>query len=299
MALEISGGESLSPVISFKQIQSVYKKEYIQWITNPKMIVCFVLLVMIREVVILPMTEAASQMDQPLNVLEPIIAAMNSGIILLLIPLAYLVLIADFPCIDGNTYYYLSRVGRLNWFFGQIAFQLGSIITYLLFVVISTGIQVSGESFLINGWSLVVTDRGEPFDNGVMDNLIPLSLFYQMSPYQAFLMSFLFLALFLMLVNSVMLFASLYGRKTIAFWGIMISVTIGIVFCAFKSKWMWLFPISHAILWIHYQDYYREYIFSPWASAVLLIAANLLVFAGMVYKVRHVNLDILREVHEV
>ena len=76
----------MSAVISLKQIGSVYRKEYIQWITNPKLIVCTVLLVMIREVVILPMTDIASKMNQPLNILEPIIAAMNSGLILLLIP---------------------------------------------------------------------------------------------------------------------------------------------------------------------------------------------------------------------
>lgn len=288
----------MSAVISLKQIGSVYRKEYIQWITNPKLIVCTVLLVMIREVVILPMTDIASQMNQPLNILEPIIAAMNSGLILLLIPLVYLVIIADFPCVDGNTYFYLSRVGRLNWFLGQIAFQFSSIITYLFFIVFTVAIQVGRNSFLIDGWSLVVTERIEELDNGVMDNLIPLKLYYQMPPYKAFLMSLFFLMIFLILISSVMLLASLYGKKTVAFWGIMISVAIGIVFCAINSKWMWLFPISHSIIWIHYQEYYREYIFSPWISASLLVGLNIIVFVMMFYKVQRVNLDILREVHE-
>lgn len=298
MDLEISGGEGVKVSVSWKQIRSVYKKEYMQWIKNPKMIVVAVLLVMIREIVVLPMAAMADWMNQPLNVLEPVIAVANSGMILLLLPLVYLVIIADFPTVDGNTYYYLPRVGRMNWLLGQLMFQAATLLTYILFIILSTGVQVCADSFLINGWSLVTTNRTGMFSGTVMETLLPLNLYYQMSPYRAFAMSYVMMFLFLALCSGIMLLASMYGKKTVAFWAIMLSVAVGIVFCAIRSKWMWLFPVSHSIVWLHYQDYYRSYVFSPWLSILLFIILNVMVFAAVLYKGRRVNLDILREGHE-
>lgn len=97
--------------LSLKQIFSVFKREYTEWITNPRMLVCLVVLVMIREIVILPLKNYAFTLAQPINALEPVIAVANSGIMLLLIPLVYLVIMADFPRVSGNTYFYLLRVG--------------------------------------------------------------------------------------------------------------------------------------------------------------------------------------------
>ena len=75
--------------LSLKQIFSVFKREYTEWITNPRMLVCLVVLVMIREIVILPLKNYAFTLAQPINALEPVIAVANSGIMLLLIPLVF------------------------------------------------------------------------------------------------------------------------------------------------------------------------------------------------------------------
>lgn len=51
--------------LSLKQIFSVFKREYTEWITNPRMLVCLVVLVMIREIVILPLKNYAFTLAQP------------------------------------------------------------------------------------------------------------------------------------------------------------------------------------------------------------------------------------------
>ena len=73
---------------------------------------------------------------------------------------------------------------------------------------------------------------------------------------------------------------------------------IGIAICYAHIKWMWLFPICHSILWIHYQDYYREYVFSPWISLMLFVVLVVVFLILIVKKAKKVNLDILREGHE-
>ena len=215
----------------WKQIISVMRNEYIKWLTNGKLILLPVLVVMIREIVILPILTAADQMNQPINVLEPCIAQVNSGMILLLIPMVYLVLIADFPSIDGNSYYLIPRIGRKNWILGELLFQLTSLVIYLLFLIISTMIQVAGDSFFVNGWSLVVTDYETVMMNSAsvpMRDLLPLNLYFQMAPVKAFWMSYCFVFLFLFLCGQVMLWATLYGKKLIGFWAVLSSLANGI-----------------------------------------------------------------------
>lgn len=286
---------------SWKQIVSVMRNEYIKWLTNGKLILLPVLVVMIREIVVLPILMAANEMNQPINVLEPCIALVNSGVILLLIPLVYLVMIADFPSVDGNTYYLVPRIGRRNWILGEILFQLTSLIIYLLFLVLLTMIQVADCSFFANGWSLVVTDyEAEMVNSGsvFMSDLIPLNIYFQMSPVNAFLLSYSLVFLFLFLCGQVLLWATLYGKKLIGFWGVLSSIAVGIALCSAKIKWMWLFPVCHSILWIHYQDYYREYVFSPWISLIIFIVSVTIFLIFILKKAKKVNLDILREGHE-
>ena len=136
--------------ISPRQITCVFRREYIEWITNPRMLMCVVLVVMVREIVLLPMRNLSMGMGQPINAMEPVIAVANSGVLLMLMPLVYLVIMADFPRVSGNTYFYLTRTGRINWIMGQIIFQIVSLLTYLLFVIISTLVQTVSFSFLIN-----------------------------------------------------------------------------------------------------------------------------------------------------
>lgn len=95
------------------------------------MIILGVLLIFIYSFAIEPLKSNAKLMGEPLNILEPFIAIANSGAILLIIPLVFLTLIADFPKIDTNTVFYIMRVGRLNWLFGQLLKLIFMALSYL------------------------------------------------------------------------------------------------------------------------------------------------------------------------
>lgn len=105
---------------SLKQSFFCARAEFIKWICDARMIILGVLLIFIYSFAIEPLKSNAKLMGEPLNILEPFIAIANSGAILLIIPLVFLTLIADFPKIDTNTVFYIMRVGRLNWLFGQL-----------------------------------------------------------------------------------------------------------------------------------------------------------------------------------
>lgn len=88
---------------SIKKCFSCAKTEYIKWICDARMIILAVLLIFIYSFAIEPLLLNAELMNEPLNILEPFIAISNSWAILLIVPLVFLTLIADYPKIDTNT----------------------------------------------------------------------------------------------------------------------------------------------------------------------------------------------------
>lgn len=255
----------------------VFCLAYGSWITNPKLLVFFGFLVLMRKLVILPIRSAAQMMNQPINVWEVSIALGNSGLILLFLPIFYIVMVSDCPKLGQDLYYLIPRAGRMNWFMGQVFFMTAAAFSYLLVLVLVASVQIADISYTVNAWSLVTTDfdRSPYASMGIsMNRLIPLNLYYQMPPLQAFLYTYLLLFLYLLLWNSSILLGFAYGRKNLSFFSALVMIAAGMGLVAVKSPYMWLMPSSHAILWIHCSKYYREFLFRPMASLLLLVLAS-------------------------
>lgn len=280
--------------VKIKNIFLVASSEYMKWLLHPKIILIFSVLVPIRELIIIPMTKAAEEMNQPLNIFEPCIALMNSGIITLLLPLAYIVLISSFPTVDGNMLFYIMRMGRRNWILGELLFQLMSVITFCAVLIIATVIQVSQISFVANGWSLVATDYDKLYSeisSFHMNTLLPPNLYYQLPPYKAFFFSTSLLVMWLLLCAMFFLAGCICAKKLIFYFGLIVQIALGSGLCAIKNICMWLFPIGHSILKVHYQDYFRKYIFSPQMSLTLFFIVQILLAVFVYKKAKTVNLD--------
>lgn len=66
-----------------------------------------------------------------------------------------------------------------------------------------------------NGWSVVVTDYDKLSDGTLgihMDSIITPKLFFQMTPYKAFILSFLFFWIFIMICSGFNA-CGMYGKK--------------------------------------------------------------------------------------
>ncbi len=280
--------------IKLRNIFLVASSEYFKWLFNPKIVLIFVILVPIRELVIIPMLKAAAEMNQPLNIFEPCIVFMNSGIVTLLLPLIYIVLISSFPTVDGNMLFYITRMGRKNWILGEMLFQFMSVITFCAVLIIATLIQVSEVSFVADGWSLVITDYDKMYEEVSaihINELLPPNLYCQVSPYRAFCMSAGLLVMWLMLCAMFFLGGCICSRRLMSYFVLIVQLAAGSGLCAIKNKFMWLFPISHSILKVHYRDYFRKYIFSPQMSVVLFLIVLALLAVFVYKKAKSVNLD--------
>lgn len=271
---------------SLKQAFSCEVTEFVKWVCDARMVIVAVLLIFINNFAVSPLTNNAELMGEPLNILEPFIAVANSEILILIIPIVFLTLIADYPKVDTNTVFYIVRIGRANWFVGQILKLVFMIISYLAVIFLGTVLPMLSKGFWYNGWSNVATgfvkmipDRRGDF--GV--ELLPENLYNQLSVFEAAVKSYLLVAAYLMIIGLILLVFSLFKRKTMGFIICGGMISLGMAFSAIRTNLMWTMPMANSITWLHYTKYFKKPIMPMSFSVIylLVLIAVLLVFGGI------------------
>lgn len=269
--------------LNLKQAFSCARTEYIKWICDARMIILGVLLIFIFDFVIQPLLNNAEEMGEPLNMLEPFIAISNSGMILLIIPLVFMTLIADFPKIDTNTVFYIIRVGRINWLLGQIIKLVMMAVSFLAFIFVGAVVPMIGRGYWYNGWSAVATQYLVRFPEKTGNfglQLLPENLYNQLSVYAAAVQSYLLVFAYMMIIGLLLLAFSLVKKKTLGFVLCGAIISLGTAFCSVKTMLMWSMPMANTIVWLHFTRYFRQPVVSIYFSITYLCVfiAALLIF---------------------
>ncbi len=263
------------------------------------MIILGVLLIFIYSFAIEPLKSNAELMGEPLNILEPFIAIANSGAILLIIPLVFLTLIADFPKIDTNTVFYIMRVGRLNWLFGQLLKLIFMALSYLAVIFLGAVLPMLSDGFWYNGWSNVATkfvSRFPEHSGNFGVQLLPENLYNQLTVFSAAVQSYLLVFAYLMIIGLILLSFSLVKHKTVGFVLCGAVISLGTAFCSIKTTLMWTMPMANSIIWLHYTKYFREPVMSMSFSVsyLAIFIAVLLLFCFIA--IRKFNYDNVAEI---
>lgn len=271
---------------SLKQAFSCEVTEFVKWVCDARMVIVAVLLIFINNFAVSPLTNNAELMGEPLNILEPFIAVANSEILILIIPIVFLTLIADYPKVDTNTAFYIVRIGRANWFVGQVLKLVFMIVSYLAVIFLGTVLPMLSKGFWYNGWSNVATGFVKMFpdrrgDFGVA--LLPENLYNQLSVFEAAVKSYLLVAAYLMIIGLILLVFSLFKRKTLGFIICGGMISLGMAFSAIRTNLMWTMPMANSITWLHYTKYFKKPIMPMSFSVIylLVLIAVLLVFGGI------------------
>lgn len=271
---------------SLKQAFSCEVTEFVKWVCDARMVIVAVLLIFINNFAVSPLTNNAELMGEPLNILEPFIAVANSEILILIIPIVFLTLIADYPKVDTNTVFYIVRIGRANWFVGQVLKLVFMIVSYLAVIFLGTVLPMLSKGFWYNGWSNVATGFVKMFpdrrgDFGVAQ--LPENLYNQLSVFEAAVKSYLLVAAYLMIIGLILLVFSLFKRKTLGFIICGGMISLGMAFSAIRTNLMWTMPMANSITWLHYTKYFKKPIMPMSFSVIylLVLIAVLLVFGGI------------------
>jgi len=284
---------------SLKQVFSCAATEFVKWVCDAQMVIVAVLLIFINNFAVSPLTNNAELMGEPLNILEPFIAVANSEILILIIPIVFLTLIADYPKVDTNTVFYIVRIGRANWFVGQVLKLIFMIVSYLAVIFLGTVLPMLSKGFWYNGWSNVATGFVKMFpdrrgDFGV--ELLPENLYNQLTVFSAAVQSYLLVFAYLMIIGLILLSFSLVKHKTVGFVLCGAVISLGTAFCSIKTTLMWTMPMANSIIWLHYTKYFREPVMSMSFSVsyLAIFIAVLLLFCFIA--IRKFNYDNVAEI---
>lgn len=275
------------------------RMEYSLWLTNPRISILLVLMVLIHSMVIQPLAEAGEQIGASFHLLEPVVALCNSTLILLILPIGFFILMADFPRMDNGFLLQLYRVGRLNWVLGELLHLCMAAATYLAGVLIGTMVFSLPYAPIIGSeWSNVATDYTTILEDDALKTvatLLPGNLYRQMGPMVAVIDSSFLLFLYLTVMGTVLLATNLLKIKFLGIAANASLLLVGTGFVILDSSWMWAFPTAHALTWIHFTPYLRTPVRPLWVSWLyfLLGTVIMLVLAILIAKQR--NFDSILE----
>lgn len=202
-----------------KQIFQVAKWSFFDWLMDIRQIFVLTVLICISNYTVIPLVHMSEDKGVPINILEPFLANINSIYIILIILFCWLVLISDYPKMEGNNGYILIRINRIIWLLGKVfAFMLGALV-YITELVIVFTIRILGSGFLANGWSYLMRDYMEKYllegNSYKIVCVVGESIFNHYMPYTAFIKTLVLLFGFLCMLGLVMTAASL-GKSKLA-----------------------------------------------------------------------------------
>lgn len=278
-----------------KCVWAVARCEYIKWITNPRVIIVPILLIFMQTLAVEPLLERAEKFGGVLERMEPFAAIGNSGMLVMLMPCVFMVLISDYPKVTGNTLFFLQRTGKFHWFAGQLVFLIMAIITYLGSVFLGSLFMTDGNFSGI--WSDVVTKYNAHFPqeaDSFTAKLLTSNLYNQIPLRTAVFQTLIMMFAYLFLICMILYFFKLRHIQSFGLLAAIFVIAAGVVTCSVKTAVMWLFPMANTIIWLHY-DTIRDVMELPvWCSFVyfLIVTGILLILnCRAVHKMEFLNIE--------
>ena len=254
--------------------------EYKRWVCDPRILMLFILIIYSREAVGKVFCEHAVAMGEELHWLETYLALNNSVVAILIMPVFFLVLMSDFPVMEGSYLWAIYRTGKVKWIVTQMLFAFFAILTVMFGMFCSSIISCWGNMTLKDGWSRVVTHYYLAFPedaNSPTAQLIQGDIYNQLEVGEAFMLSVTLTALMLLLYCAILLCGKIYGRKYLPL-GICIGLMgLGAALRMLETKWAFLLPSAHALLSGHNHEYLRKPIMPYWASYLYYVVALVVV----------------------
>lgn len=277
----------------FTAIFGTARTEYVKWLTNPRNIVFFVMIIFAKTTALDPLFEKADKFEGKIGILEPFAAVGNSTLLIMFLPAVYLVLMSDFPKFDGGGMFSISRVGKREWLSGQILFAVMSTVTYILTMFVLITVFSLGNADFFLSWSDCTRYYIAKFPDETTSfavRLLPSNLYNQIELVPAVLHTFFLLFLHLLLLSLILLIFKISSMKNAGLFANLMVIALGFVTCMANTKIMWAFPLANSIIWLHYTEILREPIMPIWFSYAYFAVMIILLIITAMFVVKKSNL---------
>ncbi len=188
------------------QILSVTCYNFRMWRWNPRVILTFSLAFILCFLLSDKVASFAYDMETTMQAVEPFVWTFGDANSILLVSLLLILLFADMPFLGAGVPYYLVRMNRRNWLWGQVLYVTLATLLYMVFILGATALICMRNSFSGNMWSETAALLG--YSNAGEAIVIPaLVKTLEMSfPYQCMVTIFALMLLYTLLMVFIMLF---------------------------------------------------------------------------------------------
>lgn len=282
-----------------RTIWATAKTQYLSWLFNPRMLTIIVMLIFMKTLAVEPLIERSLKMGSPLHTLEPFIAIGNSSLLILFLPAVFLVLMSDFPVINGNTLFFIKRTGKTNWFLGQVLHAVMSIATFIGLVAVGSVLFVIGRTSWGANWSEVVRTYEYNFPEeagGFASQLLPSNLYNQIPILKAAIHTYILLSLYLLVIVLVLLLFKMLSFKRAGLFASITIIAAGMAFASINSSLMWVLPMANSLIWLHYTIIFSEPIVSLEYSYTYFFITIFVLMIGSFFATRRCNFSTISDV---
>ncbi len=255
---------------------------------STKLFILGIYLIFVKRMVIDPLIACSDLMNSKISWAEIFCSLNNSSFVFMVMPLTFLVIISDFPKDDGMGVFYQLRCKRSSWIIGQLLFEFFISAMMIVFNLLVPIIMIGSHGELNNNFSYATTHYITVFPEKSRDyvvDLVPGRLYNQLKLGKAFWVSAVCVFFYFLILSTIQLFFYLINKKNI---GIIVNILIigtGCILLSFDTKLKWLFPMSHTIPAIHFEEYVSKEIF-PLTSSILYLVIMYLLLVIMCFLVR-------------
>ena len=277
-----------------KQILQVAKWSFIDWLFDIRQIFVLAVLICISNYTVLPLVHMSRDKNVPINILEPFLANINSVYIILIILFCWLVLISDYPKMEGNNGYILIRINRITWLLGKILAFVFAAVVYIIELVLVFTVRVLNTGFFANGWSYLMRDYSEKYllegDIYKIVCVVRENIFNHYLPYTAFRKTLILLFGLLCLFGLVMTAASLSKSKLAGLMCNLILIVGGFLLVQTGNPYCCWLPVANVMLSQQATQLIRlipknfSYIYFGVVCVMLFVCCLILVRWGQVQK---------------
>ncbi len=249
------------------QIWTVTVYNFRGWGKNPRIFITFALAFILCFLLSDKAVKFSLEYKTTMQIVEAFVWTFGDSNSILLASLLLVLLFADMPFLGAGVPYYLSRIRRSTWLWGQIVYICLATAIYMLFVLVSTSLVCMGQSFIGNMWSETAAILGYSGAGKAVALPALVKTLEMSTPYECMGTIFLLMLLYTLLMVSIMLVVNVRRGQ---FWGVASVFMFSLygfllnpqTFNAFMhldqeqmyiaNLWAaWLSPLQHATYHMH------------------------------------------------
>ena len=207
------------PLRELRQIAAVARYNFRMWRGNTRVFLTFALAFILCFLLSDKAARFAYDMGTSMQAFEPFVWTFGDANSVLLISLLLILLFVDMPFLGAGAPYFLCRMKRSTWAWGQLVYVILSTALYMIFIFVSTSVICAENSFIGNLWSETAAILGYS-GAGKAIALPALVKVLEMSrPFQSAGVIFLLMLLYTLLMACFMLFLNIKRGRSLGIVG--------------------------------------------------------------------------------